>query len=29
MMWTVPEGAEAFGQGRRDIEWLDDSKKAK
>ncbi|MDR3148975.1 MAG: SDR family NAD(P)-dependent oxidoreductase [Oscillospiraceae bacterium] len=29
MMWTVPEGAEAFGQGRKDIEWLADSKKAK
>jgi NAD(P)-dependent dehydrogenase (short-subunit alcohol dehydrogenase family) len=29
MMWAVPEGAERFGQGRADIEWLDDSKKAK
>ncbi|MDR0935284.1 MAG: SDR family NAD(P)-dependent oxidoreductase [Oscillospiraceae bacterium] len=29
MGWAVPEGAEAFGQGRKDIEWLDDSKKAK
>jgi NAD(P)-dependent dehydrogenase (short-subunit alcohol dehydrogenase family) len=28
-MWGVPEGGEAFGQGRKDLDWLDDSKKAK
>ncbi|MDR0819678.1 MAG: SDR family NAD(P)-dependent oxidoreductase [Oscillospiraceae bacterium] len=29
MMWEIPEGAEQFGQGRKDIDWLDDSRKAK
>jgi hypothetical protein len=22
MMWAVPEGAEAFGQARKDLEWI-------
>jgi NAD(P)-dependent dehydrogenase (short-subunit alcohol dehydrogenase family) len=29
MMWSVPEGAEPFGQARRDLDWIDENKKAK
>jgi NAD(P)-dependent dehydrogenase (short-subunit alcohol dehydrogenase family) len=28
-MWGVPEGGEAFGNARADLDWIDDSKKAK
>jgi NAD(P)-dependent dehydrogenase (short-subunit alcohol dehydrogenase family) len=28
-MWGVPEGGEAFGQARKDLDWVDPSKKAK
>jgi len=28
-MWGVPEGGEAFGQARRDLDYVDDDKKAK
>jgi NAD(P)-dependent dehydrogenase (short-subunit alcohol dehydrogenase family) len=27
MMWEVPEGAEAFGKARKDLEWIDPSKR--
>ncbi|MDR0858584.1 MAG: SDR family NAD(P)-dependent oxidoreductase [Oscillospiraceae bacterium] len=27
MGWAVPEGAEKFGQGRKDLDWLDPSRK--
>ncbi len=26
-MWAVPEGAEAFGQARKDLDWIDPSKR--
>jgi hypothetical protein len=28
-MWGVPEGGEAFGQARKDLDWVDESKKPK
>jgi len=28
-MWGVPEGGEAFGQARKDLDWIDENKKPK
>jgi NAD(P)-dependent dehydrogenase (short-subunit alcohol dehydrogenase family) len=28
-MWGVPEGGEAFGQAKKDLDWVDQSKRAK
>ncbi|MBP5166838.1 MAG: hypothetical protein ILP09_06225 [Oscillospiraceae bacterium] len=28
-MWGTPEGGEAFGQARKDLDWVDASKRSK